>query len=128
MTLSADIFSSSSPADIALLEEALGRPITRCPPAYAAHLSDAQVLDVAMCVVSRPTDDDLTYLVWVDHRQRYAAKSKRGRLPSPIYDEFVVGRSIRRLLSVGVTRKYINSSVRRGWARFAKKGKAHAAI
>ena len=89
--------------------------MTRCPPARACALSDAQILDRLRGALMRPGQDDLTVVVAVDHRARYA--SGRCRLPSPVYDLFTVGRSVAWLLGRGVSRKTVNRAARAGWVR-----------
>ena len=98
--------------------EAAGLPLRRLPPARGHAYSDDRILSMLWAAATKPTDDDRTCVVSVDHRLRYA--TERSRLPSPVYDLFKPGRSVSYLLSRGVTRKTIKRAAKAGWVVLEK--------
>ena len=98
-------------APLPILEAALGRPVTRCAPARGTALSNTTLLDRARDAFSvYDLQNDL--VVTAVYPRRYT--QDRAQLPSPLYDEFKVGRTITQLLARGLSRKLIGRARRAG--------------
>ena len=108
-----DIFSMSTPAAYAAMAAMLGRPITRCPPARACALSDADIWDMLQSPPrpAAPRGGDLVVLAVHPRPYRF----KRKQQVSKNYVHFVVGRTLAQVLAAGCSRRAVNRARAEGW-------------
>jgi hypothetical protein len=112
-----ELLKENTPTALALVEQLVGKPIKRAPPARDCYLDDQEM---ELMLWSRlPDERDEVVIIDILPRDGrvYNTGKCREKLLMGNYRHFKLGRSMRELLRLGVSHRSIHKARAEGWLK-----------